>query len=38
MYYVDSNGRLIFQINNIKAEITGIKNLELYSFEILWEK
>jgi len=38
MYYVDSNGRLIFEINNIKAEITGIKTPELYAFEILWEK
>lgn len=38
MYYIDSSGRLIFEFDNIKAEITGIKNLELYSFKILWEK
>jgi len=38
MFYIDEQGRLIYDCSGLKSEITGVNDTGIFSFEILWEK
>lgn len=37
MYYIDINGRLIYEMCNMKSEITGFDDDGLFHIILLWE-
>ena len=38
MYYIDAKGRLIYEMCNMKSEITGFDSDGLFHVLLLWEK
>jgi hypothetical protein len=37
MYYIDDKGRLIYEMYNMKSEITGFDEDGLFCVTLLWE-